>query len=351
MERKKTEKPHLVTSMEKNMLKLKRNYNCRRLKLIKICIKCILKEWLYRWLEEIVMPNVKYSTYIIYRYQMEHYVLDILGQYKLSEIDDVCMEYFYTHLHNKTESENMIRLVCQRLRSALFCAKDRHLIAYIPRMPFRRNSNTKICPRYLNRSEQKSLEQALDLSKRKDLAIYFSLYTGIRIGECCALKWKDIDVEEQNVYIHSTLSRIKVCDKKHKTEIFYMDTKTPYSRRYIPLTHTLLEFILLYKSSCNVTGEDFVFGKGAKAIEPRNLQYYVKTLGIKNNISDIHFHTLRHTFATRCIEQGIEPKSLSELLGHSSVKITLDWYCHSSDEQKRKMIERLENYSKTNRPS
>lgn len=214
------------------------------------------------------------------------------------------------------------------------------MIYDVPPLPFKKAVSDKKKPRYLTETEQKHLIGQLGEDKAKDLAILFGLYTGVRIGECCALKWKDIDFKEEDVCISHTLQRITVYDYGRKTILNYTSAKTENAVRRIPLTENLLKSLLRLKEASQAGQDDFVFGTH-KPIEPRNLQYHTKRLANVSGLEDLHFHTLRHTFATRCIEKGTDIKTLSELLGHSSVKITLDWYCHSTKEQKKAIINKV----------
>ena len=196
--------------------------------------------------------------------------------------------------------------------------------------------------RILSLSEQEKLSKYLyeDLSPT-NLGILVCLYTGIRIGEICALKWEDISFEEQYLYVHRTMQRIQNKENREtKTYVLISEPKSECSIRKIPLPNELFKLLVTLRSPKNTY---FLTGVSYKFVEPRTLQNHFKK-AIKNcKIEDANFHTLRHTFATRCVELGFDIKSLSEILGHASVNITLNQYVHPSMELKQKNMNMLSN--------
>lgn len=301
-----------------------------------------VSEWIWIWLDNYMKDSIKDSTYSIYRGQMEKYVIPLIGNYYLANIDRETLFYLYNEILKKGRTKNTAQNICKRFMSSLNYAVEENYLQSLPPLPFKTSTIVKKAPRYLSETEQESLETSLNLIKKKDLAIYLSLYSGIRIGECCALKWKDVNLKEGYIDIIYTLQRIRVYDQNIKTYLNYGEVKTKNSICKIPLIHNLCTKLYELKKITKPIEEDFVFGDKSRPLEPRTLQAYITLTGENLNIQNMHFHTLRHTFATRCIEQQIDIKSISELLGHSSVKNTLDWYCHSSNEQKKRMIKKLE---------
>ena len=173
-----------------------------------------------------------------------------------------------------------------------------------------------------------------------NLGILISLYTGIRIGELCALRWSDVDLNESVFYVRKTLQRIRNVSNNDdsKTRIAITCPKSSCSVRQIPIPGFLMDIALKNKSS----EEAFLLtGKADSFIEPRTLQNYFKRVLVESNIADANFHSLRHTFATRCVEAGFEIKTLSEILGHSSTSITLNRYVHSSIESKKENMSKI----------
>ena len=194
--------------------------------------------------------------------------------------------------------------------------------------------------RILSIKEQKQLNKYLFNNLNPcNLGVLLSLYTGLRIGEVCALKWKDISFNEQYIYVHQSMQRIqKHSSKNKKTQVIIQTPKSDCSIRKIPIPTDLFRLMLLYKKN----DDSFLLtGEPNRYIEPRCMENRFKIIAEKCNILNIKFHSLRHTFATRCIELGFDPKSLSEILGHSSVNITLNRYVHPSMELKMKNMNML----------
>lgn len=172
-----------------------------------------------------------------------------------------------------------------------------------------------------------------------NLGILLCLYTGIRVGEICALKWGDILFDEQVVYVHQTMQRLQISEHyENKTEILISTPKSDCSMRKIPIPDKIFELIMVHRCPDNAY---FLTGLPNKYIEPRTMQNRFKKAISCCNIEDANFHALRHTFATRCIELGFDLKSLSEILGHANVNITLNRYVHPSMELKQQNMNRL----------
>lgn len=167
------------------------------------------------------------------------------------------------------------------------------------------------------------------------MAVLLCLYTGFRLGELCALKWEDIDFSNQLISVARTVQRLHVEGHETKTKLLVTEPKSSYSRREIPLSPTILELLMCFQNN-----KEYVFG-GNDPLEPRTLQYQFKKILREAGIPNKKFHILRHTFATNCVEGGADAKSLSELLGHSNVQITLNRYVHPSMDIKRKHIDEL----------
>ncbi len=169
------------------------------------------------------------------------------------------------------------------------------------------------------------LSAEMDLTR---LGIYICLFTGIRIGELCALTWDDISLENNMIHIHRTMQRIQTPSGEKKTAILIAEPKSQCSIRDIPIAGTLREKLLQQP----VRQGYVLTGSKNKYVESRTMQNRFKEILDECEIRNAHFHTLRHTFATRCIEVGFDVKSLNEILGHANVSITLNCYVHPSME-------------------
>lgn len=174
----------------------------------------------------------------------------------------------------------------------------------------------------------------------KNMGIYICLNTGMRIGEICALRWEDIDVNDGVIRVRHTLQRIYILedDKKH-TELILDTPKTSNSLRDIPMSSELLK---LMKPISKVVNQDyFVVSNDINPIEPRTYRNYFKNLCKELDLPEIKFHGLRHTFATRLIESKSDYKTVSVILGHSNISTTLNLYVHPNKEQKKKCIDKM----------
>ena len=174
-----------------------------------------------------------------------------------------------------------------------------------------------------------------------------SLYTGLRIGEICALQWKNISVSKSTISVTQTIQRIKNTDKYavSKTKILIDTPKSKSSVRDIPVPNFIMNDIIRFVPKPFIAEAYFLTGREDKFTEPRIYQNFFAKCIKSSEITPINYHVTRHTFATRCIEAGFDVKSLSEILGHSSVSITLNRYVHSSFEQKQKNMMKLERVS------
>ena len=174
------------------------------------------------------------------------------------------------------------------------------------------------------------------------LGILICLFTGIRVGELCALKWNDFDLDNSVLHINKTLQRIKNTDinAKTKTKIIIDRPKSQKSIRDIPIPSFLYDLINMYNKDYS-SETYFLTRKINQFIEPRLFQYKFKEHLSNAGLPDMNIHALRHTFATRAIEQNIDTKTLSEILGHSTVKFTLERYVYSSYELKVQSMEKM----------
>lgn len=172
-----------------------------------------------------------------------------------------------------------------------------------------------------------------------NLGILFCLFTGIRVGELCALRWGDISFPDKTLHVHQTMQRLSVRGGEGaKTKILISDPKSDCSRRLIPLPKVLTDELDAMRQPPDTF---FLTGSPTRFVEPRTMQNRFKAVLKACGIADANFHALRHTFATRCVELGFDLKSLSEILGHASVNITLNRYVHPTLEQKRRNMDKL----------
>lgn len=193
----------------------------------------------------------------------------------------------------------------------------------------------------LNKEVQREMERKLLPSDSlTELGILLALNAGLRIGEVCALKWKDIDFTNRIIHIRQSIVRVSAeTNTSERKTVLIVDTpKSPHSVRDIPINSKLYEILEDHKSSSSM---NYIMSGTSKFVSPRTFEYRFHKVLRKHNMKDFNFHTLRHTFATRCIECGVDVKSLSEIMGHSNVNITLNNYVHPSFENKRLQLEKI----------
>lgn len=176
-----------------------------------------------------------------------------------------------------------------------------------------------------------------DLTK-SNLGILLTMYSGLRIGELCALTWKDIDFQSGIIRVSKAVQRVAGGSDGLKTKVTVTSPKSKTSVRDIPVPAFVLE--LLKQNKC--LDGSYILSGTTKPVEPRTMQNRFKAVLKECGIRSANFHLLRHTYATVCIENGFDAKTVSELLGHSSVNITLNRYVHSSMEMKKKCVDKLD---------
>ena len=285
--------------------------------------------------------RVKESTFVKYANSMEKHIKPMLGTCLPGQLTAVKIEQFSnTLLHSNHLSAKTVHDILLLVKSVLkYTEKE---VENMPHVEISYPKETKKEMRVLSKEEQINFINYL--SNETDdckFGVLLALMTGMRIGELCALKWSDISFENMTVSISSTMQRIRNLERNAdaKTKIVISNPKSATSARVIPLSEYTGK---LCKSRPPHPGDAFVLtGKTNQYIEPRALQYKFKRYTEECGLQDVTFHTLRHTFATRCVEVGFEIKSLSEVLGHSSPKITLERYVHSSIELKRDNMNKL----------
>lgn len=187
----------------------------------------------------------------------------------------------------------------------------------------------------LNSIERNRLEQyILHNLNSTNLVILLCLFTGLRVGELCGLTWGDIDFETGTLCVRRTVQRI---NRRGSSEVIIGSPKSKTSIRTVPIPAFLLKLLSQSKKDDRL----FLISSTAKPVEPRTVQYRFKAVLKACQVRNIPFHLLRHTYATVCIENGFDAKTLSELLGHANASITLNRYVHSSMQMKQNYVSRL----------
>lgn len=281
--------------------------------------------------------SVKESTYYNYIYKIENYLNPIFKGKTIKEFDDYNFEALVKKFSKKLSSKT-VKDIVNILKAILkYSEKEYKHKLNIEEVIVPRTNKREVA--ILSKKEKRKLEKhCLESGTLRDIGILVCLYTGIRIGEICALKWKEIDLDKRIIYIEKTMQRI--IKKGEQSKIIIDTPKSQKSVRAIPISNKLYEVLKPLKTQ-NSDEKFFLTGEEEKYIEPRNYQYMFKRILKSSKIKKYKFHSLRHTFASECIEVGMDVKALSEILGHASVDITLNIYVHSSYKQKKKYLEKL----------
>ncbi len=296
-------------------------------------------DWLTQWLENYIRPSVKMRTYERYKLIVEQHIKDKIGSMELNELSPLVLQRFITELlqsgNKKTGkglSANSVNAVISVIQSSLRTA---HLLGLTKEYTADKLKRPKLQEKSVECftiAEQKQIEKAVMNGKKDKLyGILLCLYSGLRIGELIALQWSDIDLTK------GILTVSKSCHDS-KDGLIIDAPKTISSRRMIPLPKQLLPIMKNIKKKSD---DPFVVSAKGKPVSVRSYQRSFELLLKKLKIPHKGFHSLRHTFATRAIECGMDVKTLSEILGHKNPTVTLNRYAHSLMEHKAGMMNRL----------
>lgn len=293
--------------------------------------RVVTEEWL-----KYKKNTVKKSTYYNYSYSVEKYLYPKFADQDITQIKDY--NDFIEKLTD-TLAPKTVRDIITKLKEIInFYEEEHNTKLNIKKMSLPKMNKKEI--QILSNKEKQKLEKyCIEQNSLKSLGILICLNTGLRIGEVCALRWENIDFESKKIHIEKTIERI-YSKEENKTIVIIDTPKSITSVRTIPINSKLYNILKQIRGKSKKT--DFVLtGSSEHYVEPRNYQYHFKEILKRNKVKKYKFHTLRHTFATNCIEAGMDIKSLSEILGHADVSITLNIYVHSSDKAKRKYLEKI----------
>lgn len=301
-----------------------------------IILEQICEEWL-----AMKRLAVKESTFARYQMIIRKHILPELGGYSVEGLNSSIINN-YTCQKLDGNSTKTVRDICTVLKSVIRYAEneyDLHNIAGNMVLPKQQRTNREV----LTDWERKKIESYLweNREEPRCAGILLCLYTGLRLGEICGLQWGDLDRKKHIVYVNRTLQRVTETRNagKQKTKLISGEPKSEASVRAIPLPKVF--WSMFRELGDGRRKQEYFLSGTSEPIEPRNYQYFFKRTLETCGIRYVNFHTLRHTFATRCVESGMDIKTLSEILGHTNTNITLSYYVHSSMQSKRKQLNRL----------
>lgn len=327
-------------------------------------------DWFERWLDTYIKPSVRQRTYVAYSGEIRRHIIPALGRIPLCELDTASLQQFLNDMLSSREdgraggyARSTVSHVRTRLISSLGMAVDQGLIAKNParglRMPPPERAEKTVFTPTQQRQFEQAVRRTLD-AHPNNMALLLMLGTGLRAGEALGLRLCDIDLDARSLSVRRTVGRVSI-PGEGCAPFAVGEPKTRLSRRTLPLTDRLIadlrEFIDRRAALISASeqswrlragfdprwldeGALFITTRGGLLDAP-NLRRALAAIEQSEGLPRVGLHGLRHTFATRWVENGLDIKSLSELLGHSDAALTLNIYTHSLPEQKRACMDKL----------
>ena len=295
--------------------------------------------------KEFKLKTCKISSVSAYMLTVKNIILPILGEYELEAVSSKDAELLKQVCENKGLSKKTIQDV-------IICLKNILKVANILEVAETKaisvlwgtgNNETKKQVEAYNKDQVRKLVASLEETPSfKNLGLLITIYSGMRIGEVCALQWKDIDLEEKVIRVNKSIQRIYTEEDamgKMKTELLISTPKTKSSQREIPIVQPLFKMMKDFAKICRP--DYFVCSGTTTPIEPRTYRSYYKKKIEEIGLPHLKFHGLRHTFATQLIASKADVKTVSAILGHSDITTTLNTYVHPSRDDKRNALSKL----------
>lgn len=346
-------------------------------------------DWLEQWLDTYAKPNIKLATYTSYEIYIRGHLKPYFLKTKLQSVSAEMLQRFFNYKQNNGRLDNregglsaktlknMYNMLHACFKQAYINGLVKNNIVELIRIPkvFKKEM------RVLTRDEQNKLI-SVARNYRLGIVVVLDLFTGMRLGEILALRWCDVDLKGQNLIVRNSIRRMstyaKTNQNENKTRLILDTPKSQTSYRKIPLLNAIVTELENHKKQQEIeiksagsayNNQDFLFCNeiGEPYDQKTFWKQYCSMLvdtglreekekpirdKIKKNIKtkakfhadkvEVTFHTLRHTFATRAIEQGMEIPVLSKILGHADISTTLNKYCHAIPDRKRENIEKIE---------
>lgn len=286
-----------------------------------------VKELFDEWLSGIKI-RVKASTYANYHMKVEKHIIPVFGDLRY---DMLTVQMIHAFIDEKLISGLSPKYVSDVI--IVFKAMGK----YTSKVYGTKNILADVVnPKYvkeekplLTQTQQRKLcNYLLSNLNATSMCVLLSYYTGLRVGEVCGLMWDDIDFDKSILAVRRTVQRIRA--NNGGTQLIVSSPKSRTSQRMIPIPNFVMKMLRELRSGNNY----YILSESTRVIEPRTLQNRFKSILKKVDLPSICYHSLRHMFATNCLQAGFDVKTLSEILGHASVETTLNRYVHSSLERK-----------------
>lgn len=327
--------------------------------------KITFYEWLMIWIDMYCIGQLKPSTTVNYEAYIDRHIKSSIGNIKLCDLTPLMLQRFYQEKYKNGRLDGTGGLSAKtmhNLHTMIHTALDKaYKMGYVNRNVSDLVTVPKIVKqerRFFTVEEQTELQKYLP-DERIGMAVLLDLYTGLRMGELLGLPWENVHLDlngDSYIKITQTINRIKNPDRNspQKTILFFDTPKTKYSIRTIPLLPEIAEKLsqhrekqlhLISENGWKDTGLVFLTSTGTP-FDPKNFQNAFKAMLKRHNMRIINVHGIRHTFATRSLESGMDIKTLSRILGHSSIQISLDLYAHVTDQLQAEHMENLRTFLK-----
>lgn len=332
-----------VYASKYQLVKQKRDEAVRLLELENITISqdISFEQLCHSWLKSI-KHSIKESTYAVYLNSISNHLIPYFKNINLKELKSEDLDKFIGVKAEEGLAASTLKMIFILMKRIIqYATKSGYCsLEGITFPSIRKDSKVS---RIMSSYERTIFERYLGtLNSSFGAGIKLCMYTGLRIGEISGLRWEDLDFESEIMHVARTVIRIKNVqhnknDMEAKTKLVVVSPKTADSDRWIPIPSFLTEELQKWKGDDNC----YVLNGKEAPMEPRIIQYHFHKCLEKCNMDQFNFHSIRHGFATMCIEKGFDMKSLSEILGHSTVSTTMNIYVHSSMQQKKLQMDRL----------
>lgn len=292
-----------------------------------VSVKQAYTEWI-----NATANRIKESSLANYKQKFEKHILPAFGDTLCSELSSNVINAFISEKLAGGLSASFVRDIFTVFKTMLKFAQEEH--------DFKLSLKNIALPKI-----EKKATFAIDENEQKALVCYLkahinltsfgiliSLLMGVRIGELCGLRWSDVDFSNKTLQINRTVQRISADEGNRKTKIIISAPKSKSSRRVISIPDCLMPYFEMFRA------DGYILSGTERVIEPRTMQYRHKKILAAAKVSAHNYHKLRHTFATNCIGSGFDAKTLSNILGHSNITLTLTRYVHPDIAYERKLM-------------